>query len=300
MRTKKISRLRKLIDLTDRVAVVTGGTGLLGAEFCRTLVESGAQIIIADIDEVAASALAESISSDFLLTNLHSSLPTQEERAGIKERAIAVKTDVTDPISVQNMVYTAQQAFSRLDILVNCAALDPKFDSQHISSGHLSSGAFEDFPLEAWNQALAVNLTGVFLCCQAAIKPMLVQGGGVIVNLSSIYGLVAPDQRMYQRPDQPPQYKPVYYTVTKFGILGLTRYLAAYYGRNNIRVNALSPGGVYNDHDDAFLQAYSTRTVLGRMAKKDEINGALLFLVSDASTYMTGANLVIDGGWTTW
>jgi 2-deoxy-D-gluconate 3-dehydrogenase len=129
---------------------------------------------------------------------------------------------------------------------------------------------------------------------------MLAQGGGVMINLSSIYGLVAPDQRMYQRIGQPPQFKPVYYSVTKAGILGLTRYLAAYYAGKNIRVNALSPGGVYNGHDQAFVQAYSARAVLGRMAEKDEMNGALLFLASDASRYMTGADLIVDGGWTVW
>ena len=129
---------------------------------------------------------------------------------------------------------------------------------------------------------------------------MLESGGGVIINLSSIYGLAAPDQRMYQRPGKTPAYKPVYYSVTKAGIIGLTQYLAAYYAGKNIRVNALTPGGVFNGHEPDFTAAYSARAILGRMAEKDEMNGALLFLASDASAYMTGANLVVDGGWTTW
>jgi NAD(P)-dependent dehydrogenase (short-subunit alcohol dehydrogenase family) len=274
--------LPTLFDLNGRAAIVTGGAGLLGSEFCKTLVEAGAKVVIADLDDIAAGRLAANLNKD--------------SRAG--DRVLAVRTDVTDPASVQAMVEAAMQAFGRLDILVNSAALDPKFDPDH-SAGPQSS-AFEEYPLPAWRQALEVNLTGAFLCCQAAVRPMLDQGGGVIVNLCSIYGLAAPDQRMYQQEGKPPQYKPAYYSVTKAGILGLTQYLAAYYAGRNIRVNALSPGGVFNGHDADFVKAYSARAVMGRMAHKDEMNGALLFLVSDASAYMTGANLVVDGGWTAW
>ena len=272
-----------LFNLAGRVAIVTGGAGLLGAQFCRTLAQAGAQVVIADVDRTAAEDLAQVMSD-----------------AG--HLAIAVPTDVADPESVQGMLAAALKAFGRLDILVNSAALDPKFDPRHAANKANPSGlgAFEDFPLPAWEQALRVNLTGAFLCCQACVQPMLKQGGGVIVNLSSIYGLAGPDQRLYQRPGQPPRYKPVYYSVTKAGILGLTRYLATYYAGRNIRANALTPGGVFNGHDEAFVQAYSARAVIGRMAEKDEMNGALLFLASDASAYMTGANLVVDGGWTAW
>ena len=129
---------------------------------------------------------------------------------------------------------------------------------------------------------------------------MLKQERGVIINLCSIYGLVGPDQRIYQKKDESPRYKPAYYSVSKAGVLGLTRYLATYYAGKGIRVNALTPGGVYTDQDDAFLDAYSGRTLMGRMAEKNEMNGAILFLASDASSYMTGANLVVDGGWTAW
>jgi len=272
-----------LFRLAGRTALVTGGAGLLGAQFCRTLAQAGAQVVIADVNRQAGEELAFSLSKD--------GYPV-----------IAVQTDVTDPVSVRNMVAAALKAFGRLDILVNSAVLDPKFDPLHDADvfARPGSGAFETFPLSAWEQALSVNLTGAFLCCQAGVRPMLEQGGGVIVNLSSIYGLAGPDQRLYLQPGQTPKYKPVYYSVTKAGILGLTRYLATYYAGKNIRANALTPGGVYNGHDDAFVQAYSARAVLGRMAEVDEMNGALLFLASNASAYMTGANLIIDGGWTTW
>jgi 2-deoxy-D-gluconate 3-dehydrogenase len=176
--------------------------------------------------------------------------------------------------------------------------MDPKFDRQH--QGEQSANAFENYPLEAWNQALSVNLTGMFLCCQAASRPMLDQNHGVFINICSTYSLVGPDQRIYQREGQPAQFKPVFYSVTKSGVLGLTRYLATYYAGKNIRANALTPGGVYNNHDETFAQAYAARTVIGRMAHRNEMNGALLFLASDASAYMTGSNLVVDGGWTAW
>jgi 2-deoxy-D-gluconate 3-dehydrogenase len=267
-----------LFDLTGRTAIVTGGAGLLGQEFCRTLAGAGCRVLIADLNGQAAEALAE-----------------QLRQSGLQARAQVV--NLADPPSVQKMTAAALENFGSLDILVNSAALDPKFDPANRSA---ASGAFEDFPLEAWNQALQVNLTGAFLCCQSAVKPMLAQGRGVIINLCSIYGIAAPDQRIYQQPGQPPGFKPVYYTVTKAGILGLTQYLAAYYAGSNIRVNALTPGGVFNGHNPQFVQAYSARSILGRMAEKDEMNGALLFLASDASAYMTGANLVVDGGWTAW
>ena len=205
--------------------------------------------------------------------------------------------DVTSAESVQNMAARAVELTGRLDILVNSAAMDPKFDAEHARQ---QSGSFEDFPVDMWRSALDVNLTGMFFCCQAAARQMAIQGEGSIINICSTYGLVGPDQRIYIKPGQPRRVKPVYYSVTKAGVLGFTRYLATYYAGTKIRTNALTPGGVYNDHDETFTQNYSARTVLGRMARKDEMNGALLFLASDASTYMTGSNLVVDGGWTAW
>ncbi|MEW6566798.1 MAG: SDR family oxidoreductase [Chloroflexota bacterium] len=266
-------------DLTDRVALITGGAGLLGTGYCHTLASAGAHVVAADIDGEGARRLAEEVS--------HAS----------GRRALGLQMDVADQGSVQVGVAAVLDAFGKVDILVNNAALDPKFDPAH-AGGH--SSRFEDFPYEAWQQALAVNVTGMFLCAQAVARPMLQAGKGVIVNISSTYGLVGPDQRLYQREGQPPQFKPVTYTVSKAAALGLTRYLATYFAGTGIRVNTLTPGGVFAGHDDEFVRRYSARTVLGRMAERDEMNSALLFLVSDASSYMTGANLVVDGGWTAW
>ena len=267
-----------MFNLTGKVAVVTGGAGLLGAQFCQTLAGAGAAVTVLDANRAGAKKVAEALNSQGL-------------------KAIPSGTDITDPASIQQAVSDTLAAFGRLDILVNSAALDPKFDPQNVSA---SDGSFENFPLDAWKQAMDVNLTGAFLCSQAAVKPMLAQGSGVIINIASTYGLAGPDQRIYQKPGEPAKYKPVFYSVTKAGIVGLTKYLAAYYAGKNIRVNTLTPGGVFNNHDDQFVQAYSARTILGRMAQKDEMNGALLFLASDASTYMTGSNLIVDGGWTAW
>ncbi len=278
-------KILEKFDLTGKVAIVTGGPGLLGKEFCRTLAEAGASVVVADINAEAVHAFTVSL----IQSGYH---------------ALGVTTDVTQSESVHALLDEALATFGRLDILVNSAALDPKFDPPALAEMKKSStifGAFEDYPLASWQAALDVNLTGLFLCCQAAVKPMLSQGKkGSIINICSTYGLVAPDQRIYQREGKQVSYKPVYYSVTKAGVLGLTRYLAAYYAGTDIRVNALTPGGIFNQHDDIFLKAYSARTVMGRMAKKDEMNGAVLFLASDASSYMTGSNLVVDGGWTAW
>jgi 2-deoxy-D-gluconate 3-dehydrogenase len=190
--------------------------------------------------------------------------------------------------------------FGRLDILVNSAALDPKFDPDAVNKG-ITPGAFEDYPLDLWNSALNVNLTGMFLMTQACVKPMIEQGKkGSIINICSTYGLNGPDQRIYIKDGNRVAFKPVYYTVTKAGVMGFTKYLAAYYAGTDIRVNALTPGGVFNNHEDYFVKNYSAKTIIGRMANKDEMNGALLFLASDASSYMTGNNVVVDGGWTAW
>ena len=266
-------------SLKGSTVLVTGGGGLLGRQFALALAQAGADVMLADLAYEAAADQAEVIRAE-----------------GLSAEALAV--DVIDPDSTRAMVEQTLARFGRLDVLINSAALDPKFDPQHQSEQ--AANAFETYSLEAWHKALDVNLTGMFLASQAAVQPMLAQGKGVIINICSTYGINGPDQRIYIRPDGTRSYKPVYYSVTKAGVLGFTRYLAAYYAGKNIRVNALTPGGVYNQHDEVFVKAYSAKTILGRMANLDEMSAAMLFLASDASSYMTGANLIVDGGWTAW
>jgi len=274
-------KIQEKFDLTGCVAVVTGGVGLLGTEFCRTLAEAGAAVAVVDLNASASQGTADTLT-----------------KSG--HQAVAITADITRPDSVNAMVEKTVSTFGRLDILVNSAALDPKFDPDAIKKG-ITPGAFEDYPLDQWNAAINVNLTGMFLVTQACAKQMLAQGKkGSIINICSTYGLNGPDQGIYVNDGERVAYKPVYYTVTKAGVLGFTKYLAAYYAGTEIRVNALTPGGVFNNHEDYFVKNYSAKTILGRMARKDEMNGALLFLASDASSYMTGNNLVVDGGWTAW
>jgi NAD(P)-dependent dehydrogenase (short-subunit alcohol dehydrogenase family) len=265
--------------LEGRVVVLTGAAGLLGRRHARTLVDAGASVSLVDID---ANGLAA----------------TARELAGA--RAVAIEADITSASAVAAMVARTLDAFGRVDVLVNNAAIDPKFDRGLVDGRAVNSVGFENFPLDAWNASMAVNVTGMFLCTQAVARPMLAQGSGNIINVSSIYGMVGPDQRLYQEPGGAPLFKPVTYSVSKSAVYGLTKYLAAYWAGQNIRVNALTLGGVEHDQDAGFVTRYSARTPLGRMARPDEYGGALIFLASDASSYMTGSNLVVDGGWTAW
>lgn len=269
-----MSKIEQIFNLQNKVILVTGAAGLIGSKFCRVLAETGAIVAVADIQEQKTFALAQEL-----------------QNQGFQAAGFSV--DITSLKSVHEMVAQIVSRFGRLDVLVHCAAMDPKFDRANRKE---HTAGFEDFPLEVWQQALDVNLTGAFLCVQEAARVMLKQKQGVMVLVSSIYGMVAPDQRIYQKG----LFKPPYYSVSKAGILGLTRYVASYYAGKNIRINALSPGGIYNDHEEAFVREYSSRTILNRMADVSELEGALLFLASNASSYMTGANLVVDGGWTAW
>jgi NAD(P)-dependent dehydrogenase (short-subunit alcohol dehydrogenase family) len=272
----------ELFRLDGRVALVTGGAGLLGKRYCEALLEAGARVVIGDLDGTRAADLACELSAADVL---------------------GARLDVADAESVRKTVDAAVGRFGRLDILVNNAALTVRGGSETLDPVDYFA-PFEDYKQAVWDKAVATNLTGMVLCAQAAGRQMLRQGGGVMVNISSTYGVVAPDQRLYEGVKSPYGEigfnTPVSYAVTKTAVLGLTRYLATYWGRQNIRVNALTPHGVYDNHDATFVSNFVARSPLGRMARNDEYRGALLFLVSDASSYMTGANLVVDGGWTSW
>src|SRR5579864_7198536 len=279
-----VSHAPDLFRLDGRVALITGGAGLLGRRYCEALLQAGARVVIGDLDGVGATRLAAELSPN---------------------GALGYELDVTDPDSVRGAVKAGVSAFGRLDILINNAALTVRGGSQRLSPADYFA-PFEDYKLEVWDQAVRTNLTGMLLCAQAVGRQMLQQvpAGGVIVNISSTYGVVAPDQRLYDGVRSPYAdtgfNTPVSYAVTKTAVLGLTRYLASYWGSKNIRVNTLTPHGVFDNHDEAFVRNFVYRSPLGRMARNDEYRGALLFLVSDASSYMTGANLIVDGGWTAW
>jgi 2-deoxy-D-gluconate 3-dehydrogenase len=267
-------------DVSGRTVIVTGAAGLLGQEYARALAGAGASVVLADINRDLVTAVATDL----------------RDKPGA---AIGVAVDITDEVSVAQLIRTTLSTFGRIDGLVNNAAVNPSFGGDRTAEFDLP---FERYSLALWNRALAVNLTGMFLCAREVAPTMLAQQRGVIVNVSSTYGLVGPDQRLYdaERPDDRRGYKPVAYSVTKSGVLGFTHYLAAYWAGTGIRVNTLTPGGVFANQSEEFVRRYSARTPLGRMANSGEYSAALLFLLSDASSYMTGANLVVDGGWTAW
>jgi NAD(P)-dependent dehydrogenase (short-subunit alcohol dehydrogenase family) len=266
-------------SLKGRVAVVTGALGLLGRHHLHALSSAGAHVVVVDLHGEACAGAADATTS----------------RSGVE--ALGCAADITKRESLLALREAVLSRFDRLDVLVNNAALDEKVEA----AGALAPVPFEEFPLAAWQRALDVNVTGTFLACQVLGSEMARRGYGSIVNIASTYGVVAPDQSLYRRADGTQTfYKSAAYPTSKGAVVALTRYLAAYWGRQGVRVNALSPGGVENGQGEDFVARYSERTPLGRMASPSDYEGALVFLASDASAYVTGANLMVDGGWTAW
>ena len=266
----------ELFSLQGRTAIVTGATGLLGREHCRALAEAGARVVATDLDAAACDALAAEIGGG----------------------AFGHRADVTDPGSLEILLAAVLSITGRVDVLVNNAALNDRYEDP---STALETSRFERYPLERWEQVLKVNVTGVFLCSQVIGTHMAETGRGSIVNIASTYGVVAPDQSLYLDLEGRRRfYKSPAYPTSKGAVLAFTRFLAAYWGGAGVRVNALSPGGVENGQDDFFVAEYGSRTPLGRMAAPTDYRGALVFLASEASAYMTGAHLIVDGGFTIW
>ncbi len=270
---------RDLFDVRERVVVVTGGLGQLGRQFTLALVERGARVAVLD-----------------LIPNPSRVAGRFGEHAG-NENLFFVNTDVTQRESVQHALDEITAHWSTPFGLVNNAALDSPPDAPASENG-----PFESYPDASWDKVMDVNVKGVFHCCQVFGGAMTEAGRGSIINICSIYGLVSPDQRLYEyrRRDGTTFFKPVAYSVSKSALLNLTRYLATYWAPQNVRVNTLTFAGVFNSQDAEFLKNYTAKVPLGRMAREDEYNGAVIFLISDASSYMTGSNLVMDGGFTAW
>jgi NAD(P)-dependent dehydrogenase (short-subunit alcohol dehydrogenase family) len=271
-----------MFDLTGRVAVITGGAGLLGRQHAAAIADAGGHAVLADIADDVAQAAGE-VARDHDI------------------ESIGIRVDITNKDDVETMTRTVIDRFGRIDILINNAALTVK-------GGGLSAkeyfAPFEEYPLALWQKALDVNLTGMFLCCQSIGTVMAARGSGVILNIASDVGTISPDHRIYEGARNPhtgePFNTPIAYATTKAAVINFSRYLATYWAGRGIRVNSLSPGGVHAGHDPHFVRNLTRLIPLARMANPTEYQAAVLFLVSDASSYMTGSNLIIDGGRTAW
>lgn len=263
----------KLFDLSGRTAIVTGGCGILGQHFCKGLATHGANVVVVDLQQEAADALAVQLPG----------------------KPLAYALDITDEASVKTMVQDVEKQYGRIDILHNNAAAKPKELARFFDSP-------ETFSMDIWREVMQVNLDALFVVARHVGGYMAQQGSGSIIQTASIYGVLGPDSRIYEGSDYMGHQinTPPVYSASKAGVVGLTKYLATHWAEKNVRVNTLTPGGVESGQNDTFKQKYSARIPLGRMAQPQEMVGALLFLASDASSYITGQNIMVDGGLSAW
>jgi NAD(P)-dependent dehydrogenase (short-subunit alcohol dehydrogenase family) len=274
--------VRQAFEMTGRVAIITGGAGMLGVRHAETVAEFGGVPVVVDLDAKRA----------------HNCAAELREKFGVAATGFAA--DITDPEQVRKVRDHALKEFGRIDVLINNAANNPKVEDER-KYGHWSR--LEDFPLDVWHQDIAVGLTGAFLCSQTFGSEMARVGRGVILNIASDLGVIGPDQRIYREAgesERTQMVKPVSYSVVKAALIGLTRYLATYWPTRGVRANALAPGGVLAGQDEAFVERLTSLIPMGRLAHKDEYKAAVAFMISDASSYMNGAIVNIDGGRTTW
>lgn len=261
-------------SLEGKTAIVTGASGLIGQKHCEALAAAGANVVVADILELQSKNVANALG----------------------EKHLGLKLDVTSQASLDRAKELILERYGRIDILVNNAAINDMFENPELAK---DLSAFENYPLEAFRKSIEVNVLGMFLCSQVFGKVMAEQGSGSIINVASTYGMVGPDQSIYRdEAGNQTFFKSPSYPTTKGAVINFTRYLAAYWGHKGVRVNTLSPGGVENAQNEFFVKNYAAKTLLGRMAEATDYQGAVVFLASEASSYMTGANLVVDGGWT--
>ena len=278
MSTTSPNRAHTLFDLTGRVAIVTGGAGLLGYHHGAILAAAGAHVVLLDLAAANPAMRAEQL------------------QLAHGPECLGLAVNITSEASIEEARDKIVAQFGRVDILINNAANNPKVEDA--KPGQQWS-RLENFPVQVWNDDIAVGLTGAFLCSRVFGAEMVKRNAGVILNVASDLGVIAPDQRLYRKdglPEEQQPVKPVTYSVVKTGLIGLTRYLSTYWTANNIRVNAISPGGVFNGQPTEFTDKLHALIPMARMAHKDEYQGAVLFLCSDASSYMTGQNLIVDGG----
>ena len=273
--------MKNPITVENKVIMITGAFGLLGSTITESFLTQGAKVILVDSDKRKAEAVSSSLRKKF----------------SAKYFLISI-TDITKEKDCVSSVENAVKKFKRIDVLINNAAIDAKFDRK--ANTKLNKSRFENFPITQLDRSYNVNVKGLVQITQAVIKQQLKQGNGNIINVASTYSLVAPNQSLYDLGDGNINYKPVDYVITKSMIPNLTRYLATFYADKNIRCNAIAPHGIFNDHEEQFVKNFSRLSPMGRMADRNELTGPFTFLASDASAYMTGSVLTVDGGWTAW